>query len=336
MFADAAPCPCRSGLIVSECSCKERQFVPLPASTIPPLPTTGLKVKGCYAAEVCDCKPPLTAEHPISKGVLNVLSGGRSIIGVSNHPWQKKSNRVQQFGISALTKKVLCERHNNALSSLDAVGAHLIEAMSDAMSHLVSGASGDFHCLFNGFDIERWMLKVLCSIHCDKRVPGSALLEPWRVPKSWLSILFGRHTFQPRCGLCRTRRPTTRRPLAGTSIYVQPVYARLWPTPGSLPLIDLGAAKTVAGVEISVLNLQLTLIMYPAVNRPEIYRPRMFRFHDPETGRASYLHLGWDETPPTFQGRMASRDEHGFSEKDTRAAVLRGARLKAQRKRRFP
>ena len=189
-------------------------------------------------------------------------------------------NRVEQFGISAMTKKVLCKRHNNVLSSLDAVGARFVEACSDAMSHLVSGASGDFHCLFNGFDIERWMLKVLCSIHCDKPVTGSALLEPWRVPESWLSILFGGGTFQPRCGLC-LRRPTRRRPLAGTSIYVQPIYGRLWPTAGSLPLIAPGALKTVAGVEITVLNIQLTLIMYPTVNRPEIYRPRMFRLPRP-------------------------------------------------------
>jgi hypothetical protein len=79
--------------------------------------------------------------------------------------------------------------------------------------------------------------------------------------------------------------------------------------------------------------MQLTLIMYPMVNRPEIYRPRMFRFPDPESGRVSHIHLGWDESPPTFKGRKALRDEHGFSENDVRAAILRGARLKAQTKR---
>jgi hypothetical protein len=190
------------------------------------------------------------------------------------------------------------------------------------------------NCLFNGFDIERWMLKVLCSIHCDKPVPGSALLEPWRVPESWLSILFGRHAFQPRCGLY-LRRPRRRRPLAGTSIYVQPIYGLVWPAAGSLALFFApGALKTVAGVEITVLNMQLTLIMYPMVNRPEIYRPRMFRFPDPETGRVSYIHLGWDEAPPTFECRKASRDERRCSEHDACRAVRRGTRLKAKRRKR--
>jgi hypothetical protein len=71
--------------------------------------------------------------------------------------------------------------------------------------------------------------------------------------------------------------------------------------------------------------------MYPLVNRPEIYRPRMFRLPDPKAGTVSCNHLGWDDAPPTFKGRVASRDEQGFSEKDARAAVLREARLKARR-----
>jgi hypothetical protein len=196
--------------------------------------------------------------------------------------------------------------------------------------HLHGGTSGNFHRLFNGFDIERWMLKVLCAVHCDRPVPGSVILEPWRVPRSWLSILFGKARFPRGCGLYKTA-PPTRRPLGETSIYVQPIYGRLWPATGSmLPLIVPEAPKTVAGVKIMVLNMELQLLMYPPVDVPKlVYRPHLIRYVNRKTGCGTNLHLGWDESPPTFEGRIASTVEHEFSAN----AAQRRASLKALRKR---
>jgi hypothetical protein len=54
------------------------------------------------------------------------------------------------------------------------------------------------------------------------------------------------------------------------------------------------------------------------------YRPRMNRFFDPtDPSKEAYLHLGWDEAPPSFSGRVVHRNDEAFSIVGARAAAAR-------------
>ena len=93
-FQDEAECPCLSGALVRDCTCKPRRFVPLPVCSLPPGDITGEAVPGCYASSTRNCSPPLTGEHPVSRIALNYLSNGRRSVGVSNHPWQGRKAEI--------------------------------------------------------------------------------------------------------------------------------------------------------------------------------------------------------------------------------------------------
>ncbi len=156
------PCPCLKGATVANCTCRARNFVPKPALTIPPGLTTNKEFAFCYAAPFRDCKGKRSAEHVVSESVLYELVHGNSHVAVSGRTWQRVP--YQKIPISGTGSHILCERHNSALSQLD-------ERMRDLFVWLRTvGNAGAIRKarLFNGHDVERWMLKVLVgTLYCE-------------------------------------------------------------------------------------------------------------------------------------------------------------------------
>ena len=310
MFLDNEMCPCNSGLKVAECVCKSNSFIPVAAKTTPRLPITGNRVRGCYAADTQDCDGGLTREHPLSTAVLKVLSRGENAISVTNHPWQKEKLVPKRVGIKGLSKYSLCERHNHALSPLDTIAGRFVTALLDCTRHVVTASPGRFHRLFNGFDIERWMLKVLCGVQFDKRLQRHSWRDRWKPPLEWLSILFNGDAFPPGCGMyCRKKHQ--HRPIAGCSIYVQTRFATLYPTNSAQRTSFVPPTwKVVVGVEITLFDLELCLFMVPVPNLNEFsYRTSMHRFfNDDRRDRCAELHLHWAGMLPSLAG-VVGRDE---------------------------
>ena len=75
---------------------------------------TGVSCAGCYASFTNDCSANLSDEHWLSKSiVLEVGTNGRVQV-----IWRQQQQRVVQA--SEFSERILCCRHNNALSRLDA------------------------------------------------------------------------------------------------------------------------------------------------------------------------------------------------------------------------
>ncbi len=308
MFRDDDQCPCASGSLVRDCLCKYRRFVPRPVCTEPRGLITGISVAGCYASATRNCTPPLTREHLISRTALNYFAKGRLSVGVSNHPWQRQKDWVQGVGISGISATVLCARHNSALGELDAWARSFIEALDLWSVHIPSEAPGDFHRLFSGYDLERWLLKVLCAHLAGGRWRSWAATSTWRPPRLWLDILFSGVPFPPRCGLYLLRTPTKYwRP--ESSIYIRPVFGtRSFSDSPGLPIISPMSEQVLVGIEISLFGFQVLLCTVPIrtgfLPREALYRPRLHRrFALQGPKRESAIHLGWDEHPPTFARR---------------------------------
>jgi hypothetical protein len=153
-------CPCESGRVLRECCLRAGgELKPTATMTRTPAPTTGIRNSGCYAAGLADCSADISREHYISHGLLRLLSiDGR--ITIDGFPWQDASadSRVPP---ATLTGKILCKRHNLALSPLDAAAATLFRRI-DKFHHEFSAREYEnrFY-LCNGHDIERWLLKTL-------------------------------------------------------------------------------------------------------------------------------------------------------------------------------
>jgi hypothetical protein len=51
-------------------------------------------------------------------------------------PWHD-SEEYKEYGIDALTSKVLCTRHNNSLSPLDEAAGHAFRQFTEAMTYAI-------------------------------------------------------------------------------------------------------------------------------------------------------------------------------------------------------
>jgi len=86
-----------------------------------------------------------------------------------------------------MTAKILCERHNQALSPLDTEAARLFGVLRDFDQDLRDAAeSKTAEVIVDGDKVERWMLKLLAGLVSGKLVNVSEL----RRGSPWLQILF--------------------------------------------------------------------------------------------------------------------------------------------------
>src|SRR5438552_3125619 len=110
-------CPCGSARSLEQCCLRPgdvlRKHVP---SLTPRPPATGHMEAGCYLSDDLDCSPDLSAEHPMSRAVLQEIGPTVRVGGV---PWLP-SGEQKNIGINNLKTRILCSRHNSALSPLDA------------------------------------------------------------------------------------------------------------------------------------------------------------------------------------------------------------------------
>ncbi len=195
-------CPCESGRVLGNCCMKpDGELKPVAAVTHTAAPRMGIRNDGCYAAALADCSADISREHYVSHALLKLLSIDGKVT-IDGSPWQD-SGVVGRVSAPSLTGKILCHRHNLSLSPLDAVASRLFKRIDQFHHEIVDSArkNASRFFLFNGHDIERWMLKTLCGAV----VSGNAEIRTrewnWIPPLEWLQILFGEEPFPARCGL---------------------------------------------------------------------------------------------------------------------------------------
>src|SRR5262245_53252730 len=154
-------CPCNSGALLKDCCTTAKGLV----RTKPvKLSLRGTKTRyqhaSCYLNYLRDCSPTISREHFISHGIMKEL-GENGVIRISGFHWQPEGERKRPISMSSLTGKVLCSRHNTMLSPLDSKALRFFKSFliagdefQDPQLKLVERV-----WLFNGHDLERWMLK---------------------------------------------------------------------------------------------------------------------------------------------------------------------------------
>jgi len=107
-----------------------------------------------------------------------------------------------RIGVSSLVSKILCDRHNAALSGLDDEAGRFFRNLRAIEAALRTGAGGRRLVLFAGADVERWILKALmgaASSGAARTTEGEQIA--WAPSRSWLRVLFGRAGFPRTWGL---------------------------------------------------------------------------------------------------------------------------------------
>jgi hypothetical protein len=125
---------------------------------------------------------------------------------VEGFPWCAKS--PIEIGIGSLTAKILCTKHNNDLSPIDQEGAKAFSTIQEINRVLNIRRAMKPHAWkivrhrISGTALERWCLKTLINICCDREFPiGSETEIPGRPSERLIRIAYGEAPFDDRAGL---------------------------------------------------------------------------------------------------------------------------------------
>jgi len=154
------PCPCGSSKKAIDCCLTSAGYWHKAAAIIaPPAPATGYANSNCSAASLQDCASKTCREHFISENVLKQIaqSGVVKIAGLS---WQP-AEVFAALPTNAIASRVLCTRHGDALSPLDAEFGRFFGTLEEIDDALRDGKEAQAFRLFSGENLERWMLKML-------------------------------------------------------------------------------------------------------------------------------------------------------------------------------
>lgn len=155
----------------------------------------------CYASSRGDCSRKLSGEHFVSESVLR-LTGSKAVTTTA-YPWNRNGDPAT-IGISSFTAKVLCTRHNSALSKSDTAARDFAALMTYLGLQLLVNEQMDEEseeCEVSGDELQRWVLKTLIT-HVETSVlRADDLIVRRRDEDRAVEVLFGNAAWPRRWGL---------------------------------------------------------------------------------------------------------------------------------------
>lgn len=158
------PCPCGSGSRFASCCLGvDGRPAMILGNLVPPAPVTGEAQSGCYMAATGDCGGGLSREHYISRGLIDGPE-----LRVRGMPWQREE--VAHYSPDNLVARILCRRHNSAMSPLDAHAIRFFSALEVGLSHAQrrSLSSKSRFFMTSGDGLELWAMKTLASLYASQ------------------------------------------------------------------------------------------------------------------------------------------------------------------------
>jgi hypothetical protein len=128
------------------------------------------------------------------------------IVEVCGFDWCK--DKPIRVGVSSVTAKILCKRHNSDLSPIDSAGKCAFDVFRQIVELAVTRAKLKPHAwkikkyTINGRSLERWCLKTLINLCCDRGHPiGRDSSADGRPSDRLVRIAYGQEAFQKKAGL---------------------------------------------------------------------------------------------------------------------------------------
>jgi hypothetical protein len=235
-------------------------------NTKPPGSKTEHSNPKCYARSLKDCDDEITLEHYISKKLLERLGDFES----EGLAWLKEKRALPA---RALQSKVLCKRHNNALSDLDNNITELYDLLRRWQDRSVVG-----DLVLDGEDLERWAIKVMFGLFASgsavvNNANGDAVSRTSEIPKKHLKYLFGDGASPTWAGF----------------YFAHSVFEELRPVSVRCRLEHLRGRATPERIAFSLVGFTWMTTLSKPAPRPHIYRPSDF-----DIGKAGHLTLHWN------------------------------------------
>jgi hypothetical protein len=156
---------------------------------------------GCWADSNGNCAGKTSREHLVSAS----LFPGKLIM-VRGFPWCKDA--PVEIGISGLTAKILCRKHNSDLSPLDEAASNAFETLrkmttlNETRRKIKPNIWTVKEFVLDGALLERWFLKTLINIACDREYPiGNDSETVGRPSPRLVRIALSQQKFEQKAGL---------------------------------------------------------------------------------------------------------------------------------------
>ena len=142
---------------------------------------TGITHPRCFASADANCSIHISKEHVVSATLLRQFAhnGWAKISGLR---WQKEKT-FDLFPVKRLASKVLCTRHNSALSPLDAEIDDFSRVVGEIDRSIGKADFRDY--VISGDNIQLWMLKTVIGMSEAGYIRGS-------IRPGCIDILYGR------------------------------------------------------------------------------------------------------------------------------------------------
>lgn len=154
--------------------------------------------ESCWAAALGDCEGRISQEHYISRAMWDT-----EVLDVVGFSWCKEEPK--RIPVARLTSGILCQYHNQALSSVDAEGVSIFQIFKTAEKlHEERLKRPQFpwpkHLFnINGWMLERWLAKAMVGI---LRAGYNQLeREPEHITRALIRCAFGLEKLQKPHGL---------------------------------------------------------------------------------------------------------------------------------------
>lgn len=155
----------------------------------------------CWANIIGNCSDKLSREHLISESVFK-----NNEIEVSGFEWCR--DKPKAVGLSSLTSKILCQKHNSDLSILDSEAANTFKKIrefsriTNVRRNLKNKNLNVLEYEINGSRLERWFLKTLINLSLKSDLPIGVTSDRSGLPsKKLVEIVYGLKLFKRKAGL---------------------------------------------------------------------------------------------------------------------------------------
>lgn len=162
---------------------------------------TLISMEKCWAACLGNCGVKASREHLVSQSLFI----GESV-RVQGFPWCRETPK--EIGLSRLTAKILCEHHNNSLSPVDDAGARAfavlreMRRLANVRERMKPQRWNIIRHRIDGPLLERWFLKTLINLCCDRDYPiGLESRVAGRPTERIVRIAYGLESFTDQAGL---------------------------------------------------------------------------------------------------------------------------------------
>jgi len=272
------PCPCESNKKAKNCCLKTNTWNKFPSDITPKNALDGIENVKCYAKQTKNCCEKISGEHYISKNVLEIVNDNKGRIPIEGVTWiPVGESRV--LPTKNLVSNILCKRHNEALSPLDAEAGKLIKTIGSYDNDFNATIPKDEIKVLCGEDIERWMLKTTCGLVKGGHLGKDGIPLKAEVKDIWIDILYGKISWPNSWGLYVSTSTET--------IH----HSKLF---GFLPMTHPTTHELIA-VDMLINNFKFYLLLGNPDNPAAvgIHRPRTLIFK--QNNVQKYIELSWQD-----------------------------------------